>query len=69
VNAWQSLRNDNIPENHMTRPFSRYGENSKKLIWLANRGKKAHATRRKVYFHQKSLNNLISLFTEATRDT
>ena len=65
ISAWTSLREENKIENHMNRPYSRYGESVKKLIWQANRGKKANATRRQV---KSFKSRKFPYFSDATRE-
>jgi hypothetical protein len=55
LSAWQTIRGvdeqlagADLRITHMRRPFPRYRENVKKLIWQANRGKNKDSTRREV---------------------
>ena len=55
--AWQAIRDADeklagadFLVAHMRRSCSRYGENIKKLIWQANRGKNKDSRRREVRF-------------------
>jgi hypothetical protein len=61
LSAWQTIRGvdeqlagADLRITHMRRPFPRYRENVKKLIWQANRGKNKDSTRREVKKKRKS---------------
>jgi len=75
LSAWQTIRGvdeqlagADLRITHIRRPFSRFRENVKKLIWQANRGKNIDSTRREVQQGKLDLFQYDVLFMPINQD-